>query len=85
MRLRRDPVIEIKTPEQFARMREAGLVVAHTLRVLAEAVRPGVSTADLDAIAEREIRAAGAVPSFLGYYGYPGTISSFTDVQIVAG
>ena len=85
MRLRRDRVIEIKTPEQFARMREAGLVVAHTLRVLAEAVRPGVSTADLDAIAEREIRAAGAVPSFLGYYGYPATICTSVNEEIVHG
>ena len=85
MRLRRDPVIEIKTPEQFAGMREAGLVVAHTLRVLAEAVQPGVSTADLDAIAEREIRAAGAVPSFLGYYGYPGTICTSVNEEIVHG
>jgi methionyl aminopeptidase len=85
MRLRRDPVIEIKTPEQFARMRQAGLVVVDTLRVLAEAVRPGVSTADLDAIAEREIRAAGAVPSFLGYYGYPGTICTSVNEEIVHG
>ena len=85
MRLRRDRVIEIKTPEQFARMREAGLVVANTLRALAEAVRPGISTADLDAIAEREIRAAGAVPSFLGYYGYPATICASVNEEIVHG
>ena len=51
MRLRRDRAIEIKSPEQLARMREAGLVVARTLKVLAEAVRPGITTADLDAIA----------------------------------
>ena len=56
MRLRRDRAIEIKTPEELDRMRAAGLVVARTLRVLADAVRPGVSTAELDAIAEREIR-----------------------------
>ena len=85
MRLRRDRVIEVKTPEQFARMREAGLVVANTLRVLAEAVRPGISTADLDAIAKREIRAAGAVPSFLGYYGYPATICTSVNEEIVHG
>jgi methionyl aminopeptidase len=85
MRLRRDRVIEIKTPEQFARMREAGLVVANTLRVVADAVRPGISTADLDAIAEREIRAAGAVPSFLGYYGYPATICTSVNEEIVHG
>jgi methionyl aminopeptidase len=85
MRLRRDRAIEIKTPEQFARMRAAGLVVAHTLRVLAEAVRPGISTADLDAIAEREIRTADAVPSFLGYYGYPATICTSVNEEIVHG
>src|SRR6516164_3150330 len=85
MRLRRDRAIEIKSPEQLARMREAGLVVARTLKVLAEAVRPGITTADLDAIAEREIRAAGAVPSFLGYFGYPATICTSVNEEIVHG
>lgn len=85
MRLRRDRAIEIKTPEDLDRMREAGLVVARTLRVLVEAVRPGISTADLDAIAEREIRVAGAVPSFLGYYGYPATICTSVNEEIVHG
>jgi methionyl aminopeptidase len=85
MRLRRDRAIEIKTPEQFDRMRAAGLVVARTLRVVAEAVRPGISTGDLDAIAEREIRSAGAVPSFLGYYGYPATICTSVNEEIVHG
>jgi methionyl aminopeptidase len=85
MRLRREPAIQIKTPEQLKRMREAGLVVAHTLRVLREAVRPGATTADLDAIAEREIRAAGAVPSFLGYSGYPATICTSVNDQVVHG
>jgi methionyl aminopeptidase len=85
MRLRRDRVIEIKSPDEFARMREAGLVVARTLRVLAEAVCPGVSTADLDAIAAREIAGAGAIPSFLGYFGYPATICTSVNEEIVHG
>jgi methionyl aminopeptidase len=85
MRLRRDRAIEIKTPEQFSRMREAGLVVANTLRTVAEAVRPGITTADLDAIAARKIREAGAVPSFLGYYGYPATICTSVNEEIVHG
>jgi methionyl aminopeptidase len=85
MRVRRDRVIEIKTPEQFDRMRAAGLVVAHTLRVLAEAVRPGISTSDLDVIAAREIGSAGAVPSFLGYFGYPATICTSVNEEIVHG
>jgi methionyl aminopeptidase len=85
MRVRRDRVIEIKSPEQLARMRQAGLVVAHTLRVLAEAVRPGMTTAELDAIAAREIRLAGAIPSFLGYFGYPATICTSVNEEIVHG
>jgi methionyl aminopeptidase len=85
MRVRRTATIEVKTPEQIARMRKAGLVVAHTLSVLAEAVRPGISTGDLDRIAEREIRAKGAVPSFLGYYGYPATICTSVNEKIVHG
>jgi methionyl aminopeptidase len=85
MRVRRTRAIEIKTGEQFAKMREAGLVVAHTLAAVAAAVRPGVSTAELDALAEREIRAAGATPSFLGYHGYPATICTSVNDQIVHG
>jgi len=82
---RRTQAIQIKTPEQFAIMREAGLVVARTLDVVAAAVRPGVSTAELDALAEREIRAAGATPSFLGYHGYPATICTSVNEEIVHG
>jgi methionyl aminopeptidase len=80
---RRAQEIQIKTPEQFAVMREAGLVVAHTLAAVAAAVRPGVTTAELDALAEREIRAAGATPSFLGYHGYPATICTSVNDEIV--
>ena len=79
------PVIEIKTPEQLTIMREAGLVVARTLRTVAEAVGPGVTTAELDALAEREIRAAGATPSFKGYHGYPATICTSVNDEIVHG
>jgi methionyl aminopeptidase len=85
MRIRREPAIQIKTPGQLAAMREAGLVVAHALATLAAAVRPGISTADLDAIAEREIRSAGALPSFKGYHGFPATICTSVNDQIVHG
>jgi methionyl aminopeptidase len=85
MRRRRETAIQIKTPEQLERMRAAGLVVAHTLRVLREAVRPGISTSDLDAIAAQEIKSAGAVPSFLGYFGYPATICASVNEVIVHG
>ena len=85
MRLRREPAIQIKVPAQIERMYAAGQVVARTLAVLADAVRPGITTADLDAIAEREIRGAGAVPSFLGYFGYPGSICASVNEQVVHG
>jgi methionyl aminopeptidase len=77
------PDIEYKTPEQIVKMRAAGLLVARTLAALREAVAPGVSTADLDALAERMIRDAGAQPSFLGYHGYPASICASVNSQVV--
>jgi methionyl aminopeptidase len=85
MRLRQDEPIEIKTPAQLAIMREAGLVTAAALQAVIAAVEPGISTAELDAIAERTIRAAGAVPSFKGYYGYPASICTSVNDQVVHG
>jgi methionyl aminopeptidase len=85
MRLRKEPAIQVKSPEQIERMYAAGQVVAHTLTVLKEAVRPGISTAELDSIAERSIRAAGAVPSFLGYFGFPASICTSVNEQVVHG
>jgi methionyl aminopeptidase len=82
---RRGQGIEIKTAEQVEMMREAGLVVARTLRACAAAVRPGITTGELDALAEREIRAAGAIPSFKGYHGYPATICTSVNDEIVHG
>jgi methionyl aminopeptidase len=75
--------IQLKTPEQIDKMRAAGLVVAAALDGMREAVAPGISTADLDAIAEAVIRDAGAVPSFKGYHGYPASICSSVNEQIV--
>ena len=77
--------IEIKTAAQLELMRAAGQVVARTLRVLAAAAVPGVTTGELDRLAEREIRAAGAVPSFLGYLGYPGSICTSVNDEVVHG
>src|SRR5258706_13704836 len=74
MRLSRIPSIEIKTPGQLALMREAGLVVARMLRATAAAAEPGISTAELDAIAEREMKMAGAPSSFKGDHRYPATL-----------
>jgi methionyl aminopeptidase len=78
-------VIQIKSRAEVAKMREAGLVVARTLERLKQAVAPGVSTADLDELAESEIRAAGAVPSFKGYQGFPASICASVNHEIVHG
>jgi methionyl aminopeptidase len=75
--------IELKTPEEIGHMRRAGLVVADALERMRAAVAPGVSTAELDRIAEETIRAAGAVPSFKGYHGYPASICSSVNDQVV--
>jgi methionyl aminopeptidase len=66
-------------------MHEAGQVVASALRAAADAVAPGVTTADLDAIARAQIAAAGAAPSFLGYHGFPATICTCINDEIVHG
>ena len=63
--------IELKTPAQLQAMRRAGMLVATTLAAVTEAARPGVSTLELDALAESTIRAGDGVPSFLGYHGFP--------------
>ncbi len=80
---REQPSIQLKTPEQIEKMRAAGLVVAAALDAMRQAVAPGVSTADLDAIAESVIRDAGAVPSFKGYHGFPASICSSVNEQVV--
>jgi methionyl aminopeptidase len=85
MRIRREPEIQVKTAQQVAAMRAAGLVVARALTAAAGAVGPGVSTADLDSVAEQEIRSAGAVPSFKGYHDFPATICTSINDEIVHG
>ncbi|WP_298175569.1 type I methionyl aminopeptidase [Saccharomonospora sp.] len=82
---RRRRTIEIKTPGELDAMRAAGLVVARTLRQVAEAARPGISTGELDQLAEETIREAGAVPSFKGYHGFPASICASVNEQIVHG
>ncbi len=78
-------MVEMKTPGQVDAMRAAGLVVAATLEAVVDAARPGATTADLDAVAEGIIRDAGAVPSFLGYMGFPASICSSVNEQVVHG
>jgi methionyl aminopeptidase len=83
--LKRGRVIEIKSHGELEAMRAAGIVVARALRLIAEHVKPGVSTAELDEIAETTIRDAGAVPSFKGYHGFPASICASVNEQVVHG
>ena len=66
-------------------MRRAGRVVAEVLGLVEEELRPGVSTAHLDRIAEEHIRRAGGTPSFKGYYGYPSSLCISIDREVVHG
>jgi len=66
-------------------MREAGRISARALRLVGEAVRPGVTTEELDRIAEAAIREDGAAPAFLGYHGYPRTLCTSVNSQVVHG
>lgn len=74
-----------KTPEQIETMAQAGQLSAAVLRIVGEHVRPGISTLELDEIAETYIREHGGVPSFKGYGGFPGSICASVNEQIVHG
>lgn len=82
---RDERMIQIKTEAEIAVMRAAGLVVGRALETVRAAVAPGVTTAELDAIAEESIRQAGAVPSFKGYHGFPASICASVNEEIVHG
>jgi methionyl aminopeptidase len=81
----KDRGIEIKTREQILCMRAAGLVVGRTLDLLRGEVKAGITTGELDAIAEDHIRSSGAVPSFKGYHGFTGSICTSVNDEIVHG
>jgi methionyl aminopeptidase len=81
----KDRGIEIKTREQILSMRAAGLVVGRTLELLRGEVRAGITTGELDAIAEDNIRSSGAIPSFKGYHGFTGSICASVNDEIVHG
>jgi methionyl aminopeptidase len=83
----RDRGIEIKTPEQIEKMRVAGLLVGQTLELLRSSVRAGISTGELDAIAEDNIRSHGGIPSFKGYGHppFPASICASVNDEVVHG
>lgn len=66
-------------------MRRSGKITSRVLTDLMKAVHPGMSTAELDALAEREIRAGGGIPTFKGYNGFPGSICASVNDEVVHG
>lgn len=78
-------MIEVKNEHELQLMRNAGQVTAAVLKKMKEAAQPGVSTLDLDVIAEKTIRSFGAVPVFLGYAGFPGSICASVNEEVVHG
>ena len=78
-------MVTLKTPDQTAKMREAGRIVAEMLAACRAAVRPGVTTGELDRIAATVLARAGATSSFFNYHGYPATICTSVNDEIVHG
>ncbi|MBE6334668.1 MAG: type I methionyl aminopeptidase [Odoribacter sp.] len=74
-----------KTKEEIELLRESNLLVGKTLGEVAKIIRPGVSTLELDAVAEEFIRSNGAVPGFLGYGGFPNTLCISVNDEVVHG
>jgi methionyl aminopeptidase len=78
-------VITCRSASEIERMRPANRLVAQVLEALEAAVAPGVTTADLDALAERMVRDGGAVPAFKGYRGFPATLCTSVNAEVVHG
>ena len=74
-----------KSQAELSLMGEAGRITARALRLVGEHVRPGVTTGELDSVAEQAIREEGAVPAFLGYHGFPASICASLNSQVVHG
>jgi methionyl aminopeptidase len=78
-------VIVKKSPEEIDKMAAAGAILVRTLSLIEGKIRPGVSTAELDAAAERYIRSQGAEPAFKGYRGFPGSLCTSPNSMVVHG
>ena len=77
--------IELKSLDQLKTMRRAGLLVAQTLAQVRNAIKPGMTTSALDAVAAANIKRGGGISNFFGYHGYPATICVSINDEIVHG
>ncbi|GIP19553.1 methionine aminopeptidase [Paenibacillus montaniterrae] len=78
-------MIICKSESELQLMREAGRIVAETHQLMAQAIEPGITTGELDAIAEKYIRSQGAIPSFKGYNGFPSSVCASVNDELVHG
>ncbi len=78
-------MIRLKTPAEIRKIRRAALLVAKTLELVGQHIRPGVTLKELDRVAERFIRSQGAIPGFKGLYGYPATLCVSPNEVVVHG
>ncbi|MEX2355756.1 MAG: type I methionyl aminopeptidase [Thermaerobacterales bacterium] len=78
-------MIECKSARELEIMRRAGVLVAEVHRLLAGAVKPGVTTGELNFLADHAIRDVGAIPAFKGYHGFPGSICASINDEVVHG
>lgn len=78
-------MVILKTRQEIESMKEAGKVVAQVHELMAEAIRPGITTLELDRLAEQKILEMGATPAFKGYGGFPATICASVNHQVVHG
>ncbi len=78
-------MIILKSEREINYLRDAGQIVAETLAEVRKAVKPGVTTLELDQIAEKYIKGRGATPAFKGYHGFPGNICSSINEEVVHG
>ena len=78
-------MINLKTPQEIAMMRRAGRLVASLLQALGAKAFPGVTTLELDQFSEEFLRQRGAIPAFKGYHGYPSTICTSINDEVVHG
>ena len=78
-------MIYLKTGEEIELLRESNLLVCKTLAELAKHIQPGVTTAQIDKIAEEFIRDNGAIPAFKGYGGFPASLCTSVNDQVIHG
>lgn len=84
-RRRKKSKVKIKTAEEIAIMRQSSRIVATVLKEVGEIIKPGMTTMEVDAYAEKRIREMGATPSFKGYYGFPSSVCISVNDEVVHG